>query len=64
MFRLPETDVFGGQAHNVTFGVNNAGSSTAGSHINANKMVEMHLQVLARVTGSLSRALTGRATVW
>lgn len=63
MLWLPQPNVFGGQAHDITFGVNNASSSTAGSNVNANEMIQVYLQVLARVSGRLTGALTGRAAI-
>jgi hypothetical protein len=63
VFRLPETDVLGGQSHNVTLGINNTSSGTARSYVDANKMVVVHLQILARVGRGLARALAGGTTV-
>lgn len=63
VLRLPETNVLGGQAHDITLRVNNASSSTAGSDVDTDVMIEMHLQVLTRVGGGLARALTRGTTV-
>jgi hypothetical protein len=54
---LPETDIFGCQTNNVALVVHNARSSTACSYIDANVVVNMRSDLIARVSRHLSRLL-------
>lgn len=53
MLGLPEAYVLGCQADDVTLAVNDAGTGTAGSDINADIQVLVHLDLFARISGCL-----------
>lgn len=62
MFWLPESNVLRGQADDVALGIDDTSSGTASSDVNADEMVQMHLDILARVAGGLAGALTRGTT--
>ena len=53
MLGLPETYVLGCQADNIAFTIDDAGAGTAGSDINADIEVLVHLDLFARISGCL-----------
>lgn len=57
MLRLPKADILGGEADDITFGVDDAGTGTTSTDVDADVMVHLYLQLLPRVRGGLSGAL-------
>jgi hypothetical protein len=63
MLWLPKANVLRGQPHNIALGIDDTGTSTASSDINADIVVEVDIQLLPGVSGSFPGSLGGCTTV-
>jgi hypothetical protein len=63
MLWLPKANVLRGQPHNIALGIDDTGTSTASSDINADIVIKVDIQLLPGVSGSFPGSLDGCMTV-
>jgi len=62
--RLPKANVLAGKTNNVTLVVHNTSTSTTGTNIDTNVVVQLWSQLIVRVNRHLSRLLPRLLAVW